>query len=163
VKFSQYNVKFGEYKVKAAYLYNFAKFVEWPAEVFADPSLPLNVCVYGKDPFGNALDAINDKTAKGRKLVVKRYSRTKDLQKCQITFISPAEKENLTTILENIKGKPILTVSDMEAFADRGGIIFLYKYKNKIRMEINIDAAEESALKMSSKLLKLAQVIHGKK
>lgn len=154
--------KHSEYKVKAAYLYNFAKFVEWPAEVLADPSLPLSICVYGKDPFGSALDTIKDKTVKGRKLVIERYSGINDLKECQITFISPSEKNNLAVILKKIKDMHMLTVSDMEGFADRGGMINLNKKENKIRLEINLEAAQQSGLKISSKLLKLAKVIQGK-
>ena len=159
VKFSQYNVKFGEYKVKAAYLYNFAKFVEWPAEVLADPSLPLNVCVYGKDPFGSALDAIKDKTAKGRKLVVKRYSAIEDVKECHILFISQSERQYLSTLLEKIKDKHILTVSDIEDFAHAGGMIHLRKEDGKIRLEINVDAANNTGLTLSSKLLKISKII----
>ena len=153
--------KYGEYKVKAAYLYNFAKFVEWPAEVLADPSLPLSICIFGNDPFGDALDTIKDKIVKGRKLVIRQYSGIEDLKECHIIFISPSEKKNLAGILEKIKDLHMLTVSDMEGFADRGGMIALNKAENKIRIEINLDAAQHSGLKMSSKLLKIAKIIKG--
>jgi hypothetical protein len=152
---------YAEYKVKAAYLYNFAKFVEWPAEVLADPSLPLSICIFGKDPFGDALDTIKGKTVKGRKLLIKRYSGVEDLKECHIIFISPSEEKNLAGILEKIKDMHMLTVSDMEGFADRGGMINLNKSKNRIRLEINLDAAQHSGLKMSSKLLKIAKIIKG--
>ena len=154
--------KYSEYKIKAAYLYNFAKFVEWPAEMLADPSLPLSVCIYGKDPFGAALDSIKDKTVKGRKLVISRSSEINKLEGCHILFISPSEKNNLSVILKKLKDMHILTVSDMEGFASNGGMINLNKVENKIRLEINLDAAEISGLKMSSKLLKLAKIIKGK-
>ena len=154
--------KYSEYKIKAAYLYNFAKFVEWPAEELADPSLPLSVCIYGKDPFGAALDSIKDKTVKGRKLVISRSSEINKLEGCHILFISPSEKNNLSVILKKLRDMHILTVSDMEGFASNGGMINLNKVENKIRLEINLDAAEISGLKMSSKLLKLAKIIKGK-
>ena len=152
---------YSEYQIKAAYLYNFAKFVEWPAEVLADPSLPLSICIFGKDPFGDALDTIRDKIVKGRKLVIRQYSGIEDLKECHIIFISPSEKKNLAGILEKIKDMHMLTVSDMEGFADRGGMITLNKAENKIRLEINLDAAQQSGLKVSSKLLKLATIIKG--
>jgi len=158
---SDEKAKYAEYKVKAAYLYNFAKFVEWPAEVLADPSLPLSICIIGEDPFGNALDTIKGKTVKGRKLLIKRYSGVEDLKECHIIFISPSEEKNLAGILEKIKDMHMLTVSDMEGFADRGGMINLKKSKNRIRLEINLDATQQSGLKMSSKLLKIAKIIKG--
>ena len=152
---------YGEYTVKAAYLYNFAKFVEWPPEVLGDRSVPLSICILGQDPFGDAIDAIKDKSVKGRKLVIRRYSGVEDLKVCHIIFISPSEKENLKGILEKIKDMHVLTVSDMEGFADRGGMINLNKVQKKIRLEINLDAAQHSGLKMSSKLLKIAKIIKG--
>lgn len=151
--------KHAEYQVKAAYLYNFAKFVEWPAEMFADKSLPFGICIFGKDPFGNAIDTIKDKTVNGRNLEIKQYSGGEDVTACHIMFISPSEKKNLEGILEKIKDMHILTVSDMEGFADRGGMINLNKVEKKIRLEINIDAAKQSGLRMSSKLLKIAKIV----
>jgi hypothetical protein len=154
--------KYSEYKIKAAYLYNFAKFVEWPAEVLADPSLPLSICIIGKDPFGKAIDTIKNKTIKGRKLLIRRFTSIDDLKDCHVIFISPSEKKNLARILEKIKDMHMLTVSDIDGFAERGGMINLNKVKNKIRLEINIDAAQYAGLKVSSKLLKIAKIIKGK-
>jgi len=151
--------KYSEYKIKAAYLYNFTKFVEWPAEVFADTSLTLSICIIGEDPFGKAIDTIKDKTVKGRKLSIRRFTSIDDLKECHVIFISPSEKKNLARILEKIKDMHMLTVSDMDGFADRGGMINLNKVKNKIRLEINLDAAEQSGLKVSSKLLNIAKII----
>jgi hypothetical protein len=154
--------KYAEYKVKAAYLYNFAKFVEWPSETFADSSLPLGICIIGEDPFGSTLDSIKDKRVKGKKLEVRQYSGSSEIKECHILFISPSEKNNLADILEMIKDRHILTVSDMNKFADRGGMINLKQAKNKIKLEINHEAAKNSGLKMSSKLLKIAKIIKGK-
>jgi hypothetical protein len=151
--------KYSEYKVKAAFLYNFTKFVEWPAEVFADPSLPISICIVGQDPFGKSIDTIKDKTVKERKLLIRRYPWVEDLKACNLIFISPSENKNLAGILEKIKDMHMLTVSDMEGFADRGGMIHLNKGKNKIRLEINIDAVKQSGLKVSSKLLNIATII----
>jgi len=150
-----------EYKIKSAFIYNFAKFIEWPAESFTKDQNTLDLCIIGKDPFGDALDTIRDKIVKGRKLVIRQYSGIEDLKECHIIFISPSEKKNLAGILEKIKDMHMLTVSDMEGFADRGGMITLNKAENKIRLEINLDAAQQSGLKVSSKLLKLATIIKG--
>ena len=154
--------KHAEYKVKAAYLYNFAKFVEWPSEAFADPSLPLGICIIGKDPFGDTLNSLKDKSARGRKLVISQYSESSELKDCHILFISPSEKNNLAGILEMIKDRHILTVSDMNKFTNRGGMINLKQVKSKLRLEINNEAALHSGLKMSSKLLKIAKIVKGK-
>ena len=154
--------KYAEYTVKAAYLFNFAKFVEWPSETFADPSLPLGICIIGEDPFGTALDSIKDKNVKGKKLEIRQYAGNSELKGCHIMFISPSEKKNLADILEMTKDRHILTVSDMKKFADHGGMIYMNKAKNKIRLEINHEAAKHSGLKMSSKLLKIAKIIKGK-
>ena len=157
------NKKLAEYKVKAAYLYNFAKFVEWPEDTFKDPLLPLGICIIGDDPFGDAIDVIKDKNVKGKKLAIKQSSRKSELTGCHILFISPSENNNLSGILKIIKNKHILTVSDMNKFAQRGGMINLKQVKDKIRLEINHEAAKQSGLKMSSKLLKIAEVIRGNK
>ena len=153
--------KHAEYKIKAAYLYNFAKFVEWPAVAFADPSLPLGICIFGEDPFGDALDTNKNKTVNGRTLEIMHSSGSTELSGCHILFISPKETNNLKDILEMIKDRHILSVSDINKFADHGGMINLKQVKNKIRLEINHEAAKQSGLKMSSKLLKIAKVIKG--
>lgn len=150
---------YDEYSVKAAYLYNFAKFVKWPAEMFADPSLPLTICIFGRDPFGSSLDIVKDKTVMGKKLLINRYTRIEELKDCHIMFISPSEEKNLSIILEKVKDMHILTVSDMDGFAQRGGTINLIRIKNKIHFEINIDAAQRSGLQISSRLLQLAKII----
>ena len=153
--------KLAAYKIKAAYLYNFAKFVEWPAEAFTDPSLPLSICIVGEDPFGDALDTIKDKNVKSRKLEIRQHAGNSELKECHILFISPSEKKNLADILEMTKDRHILTVSDMKKFADHGGMIYMNKAKNKIRLEINHEAAKHSGLNMSSKLLKISKIIKG--
>jgi hypothetical protein len=154
--------KFDEYKVKAAYLYNFAKFVEWPSEAFAEPSVSLDLCIIGEDPFGHAIDEINGKSVKGRKLQIRQSSGSSELKECHIAFISSSEKYKYEDILKMIKDSHILTVSDINNFADNGGMINFKKVRSKIRLEINHDAAKKSGLKLSSKLLKIATIIQGK-
>jgi hypothetical protein len=148
-----------EYQIKAAFLYNFAKFVEWPAVAFRDAQSPLLVCVLGKDPFGEALDSLRDKTVEGRKIQVRRIARIEDAEGCHILFVSSSEREDLSRILKAVWGKSILTVGDMKGFTQAGGIINLTMTEGKISFEINTAAAERASLKISSKLLKLGRVV----
>jgi hypothetical protein len=148
-----------EYAVKAAFLYNFAKFVDWPPESFKNETAPLVLGIVGIDPFGSLLETLKDKTVKGRKLVVRRLSRLENFEDCQILFISGSEKGALRPILATVKNHPILTVSDIDRFAPQGGMIGLVAVDNTINFEINLDTVQRSKLKVSSQLLKLAKII----
>ena len=160
-----------EYQLKAVFLYNFAKFVEWPAESLADARGPIIFGILGKDPFGATIDQIiKTKTVKDRKLRIKRFEKIKDLrvsytgkgeekETCHILFISSSEEEHLANILEILKDSSVLTVGEMEQFAQRGGIINFTLREGKVQFEINVDAAERAELKISSKLLKLAKIV----
>jgi hypothetical protein len=148
-----------EYHIKAAFLLNFAKFMEWPSHAFSDPSTPLTLCILGKDPFGDALKTIEGKIVKERKLVIKRTQSVEDIKECHILFISTSEKENLSDILSRIKDMPILTVAETKNFCQSGGIVNFVLVKNKVRFEINVDAAKRTGLQISSKLLKLSKII----
>jgi hypothetical protein len=150
-----------EYSVKGAFLYNFAKFVSWPEEAFRDDQMHITLCILGKDPFGDALAAVEGKTVKHRKVVIKHCETLDDLDKCHILFISRPEKQNLSEILAKVKNWNTLTVSDMEGFAQSGGVINFVTVEQKIRFEINVDAAEGAGLKISSKLLRLAKTVRG--
>jgi hypothetical protein len=148
-----------EYAVKAAFLFNFAKFVEWPADAFADPASPLVLCVLGEDPFGDALTALKGKTVNGRPLSI-RYATTLDgLGRCHLLFICSSEKPFLPGILGATKGSNILTVGDVEDFARDGGIINLVNEENRVGIEVNLEAAQRTRLKVSSKLLGLARIV----
>jgi hypothetical protein len=148
-----------EYLIKAAFLFNFAKFVEWPAASFKDDLSPINLCILGTDPFGPALDTLKDKTIKGRPLKIKRANKVDDIEACHILFISASEKEILKQILYTLKNSNILTVSEIEGFAQMGGIINFIIVNKKVHFEINPEAAERSKLKISSQLLKLAKIV----
>jgi len=151
---------FHEYHVKAAFLYNFAKFVEWPEEVLGHSSTPITIGILGRDPFGHYLDrTIKNKTVKGRELVIKRFEEVDDLEATHILFISESEKKRLSETLNKRKNWHVLTVSDMEGFSELGGIINLITEENRIRFVINVDAAERADLKISSHLLKLAKIV----
>jgi hypothetical protein len=148
-----------EYLIKAAFLFNFAKFVEWPADAFKDDLSPINLCILGIDPFGPALDILKDKKVKGRPLRIKRVHKVDDIEACHILFISASEKENLKQILYALRNLSTLTVSEIEGFAQMGGIINFIIVNKKVHFEINTDAAEQSRLKISSQLLKLAKIV----
>ena len=151
-----------EYLVKAAFLYNFAKFTVWPAKVFADAETPLRLCLLGKDPFQGALDSLAGKTVRKRKLEIHRLTKTSGLGKCHLLFVSASENKRLATILKILRGMPVLAIGDMPNFAHSGGIINLKTVRNKVRFEINVDAAKRAHLKFSSKLLRLAEIVPGR-
>ena len=148
-----------EYTVKAAFLYNFAKFVEWPDDAFLNDRCSIVLGIFGEDPFGRALDSIKRKTVGARKLVIERSQTLEDLKKCHLIFISRSEKNDLDKIIAQLKDLNVLTVSDIEGFALKGGVIGLFTAGNKIRFEINVDSAKRNGLQISSKLLKLAKII----
>jgi hypothetical protein len=150
--------KLGEYEVKAVFIYNLAKFIEWPDKSL-DNSPTLTVYILGDDPFGAHLDAIKDKLIKGKTVVVKQIASPAALKNVGILYISSSEKEQLQDILKGISGLPILTVGDTQSFATRGVMVNFYLENNKIRFEINLEAARLAGLKISSNLLKMGKII----
>jgi hypothetical protein len=158
----QAQVALTEYQVKAAYLFNFLKFVEFPNEAFTDPRAPIVIGVVGEDPFGSALpQVVTGKTVQGRDLVIRSYHAGENLRAAQILFISATEKKRLPVILSNLNGSSVLTVADMEGFLDAGGMIQFLIENDRVRFAINVDATSRAKLKMSSKLLSLAKVVGG--
>jgi hypothetical protein len=151
-----------EYPVKAAYLFNFLKFVEWPEDSFTDPLAPIVIGVVGDDPFGNTLpQVVIGKTVQGRDLVIRRYRVNEDMRGAHILFIGASEKKRIPAILSYLRGSSVLTVADTDGFLDAGGMIqFLYE-KGRVRFGINMDATGQARLKVSSKLLSLAKVVEG--
>jgi hypothetical protein len=148
-----------EYAVKAAFLYNFVKFVEWPGDVFSGPTSPIAICVLGEDPFGDDLGSLKGKTANGRPIVIRSAATLGEVERCHLLFVSSSEKANLPKILQTTKGWSILTVGDMNGFAQDGGIINMVKEESRVGIEINLEAAQRSRLKISSKLLALAKIV----
>jgi hypothetical protein len=148
-----------EYAVKAAFIYNFAKFVEWPTESSVQDS-PFVIGILGQDPFGGALDEIvSGKTVRDKRITVKRFTKIEDAMSSSILFISNSEKENMGQIIKRLDGAPVLTVSDLERFAEHGGMVELMIDQNRVRFAINVAAAEQARLKPSSQLLKLAKIV----
>lgn len=154
----------GEYDLKAAFLLNFAKFVEWPENTFGDRSSPLVLGIVGDDPFGGAMDRVTEKTINGRVLVIRRLSgATDDYKGIQILFISASERQRVPFILKHLVGMSTLTVSDLDDFCGMGGIIQLLKQDQRIRFEINLTEGLRAHLNISSKLLGLARTVHSEK
>ncbi len=149
-----------EYLIKAAFLYNFAKFTQWPAGSFADGSTPLSICVLGEDPFDSALDSLNGREIRGHPVTIQRVATVEAGATCHLLFISGSEEAGLSTILDSVADRPVLTIADFPNFARDGGIINLKTNKDqKVRFEINVGIAKRAGLKLSSKLLNLAEII----
>lgn len=165
-----------EQQIKAAFIYNFIKFVDWPKEKIAD-SNDITIGIIGKNPFGNAFEAVKGKEIKNNKLVIKYFpqleqykAKHKDeykdeykdkyqgaLKKCYILFICSSEKEHLKEIINFIKGSSVLTIGDMDGFLAAGGVIKFTMEEKKVRFEINVTAAKRAKLKIRSQLLRLAK------
>ena len=150
-----------EYELKAAFLYNFIKFTEWPAQGIEKNNAPFVIGVVGKDPFGAALDkVIEGEHFHGKTIVTRRFPRMAEAAaSAQVLFISASEEVNLPAILKLLDGQAILTVSEIENFTELGGVIELKKESNKIAFEINVDAAKRAGLAMNAQLLKLAKIV----
>ncbi len=149
-----------EYQVKAAYLFNFGQFVEWPAQAWSSPSAPFVICVLGSDPFGTALDDVaRGETLGGHPLQVRRLARSEDVKDCQILFIGRSEAAHIGQTVQGLQGRSVLTVTDIEGAENQGAMIVLRNDAKHIRMRINLGAAKASHLVISSKLLRPAEVV----
>jgi hypothetical protein len=149
-----------EYQVKAAFLYNFAKFVEWPSRAFVDSTGPLRFCIVGQDPFGETLDAtVRGRTVGGRGIVVERVSVGEAVRHCHLVFVDAVGERELAHILHNFSRVAVLTVGESPAFLEAGGMLRLFVDGNKVRFDVNVGAAETAGLKVSSQLLKLARSV----
>jgi len=153
---------FSEYQVKAAFLFNFAKFVEWPSGAFATDHSPISICILGDNPFGGSLEkAVFGQSANGRPLMTRQVASPKEAGDCQMVFVSPSEQNHFTQIIGNLQGKSVLTVADSDAFAEQGGMIQFYIDNHRVRFEVNVNACTNAHLKVSSKVLALAKIISG--
>ena len=149
-----------EYHLKAAFLYNFAKFVEWPHEAWSGPADPIAVCILGETSLHDALaQVVEGKTVQGRPLHVRRVSEPGAAANCRILFISDSERNRLLTILATVRGHGVLTIGDSPGFADKGVVINFKIANGHVHFEINLAAADEQKLTISSKLLRLAEVL----
>lgn len=148
-----------EYQVKAVFLHNFGKYVNWPAKAFAASSAPFVIGIIGDDPFGEAFVPLLKKSVQNRPLEIRRLANANAAAGCHVLFISRSEQGNLAGILTTLKTSSALTVSDMEGFTDHGGMIQLVLQDNRIRFDVNRGAAQQAGLTLSSNLLKLATVV----
>lgn len=151
---------FSEHELKAAYLFHFTKFVEWPAAAFTGPDAPLCLGVLGDEPVGVALEKIaNGQKAAGRKLVVRRFAKPEEIKGCHLLYVDPLDKQVREQTLTALAGQTILIVGVAEEFTRRGGAIRFYSEEGRLRFEINPDAAARAKLKVSAQLLKLARIV----
>ncbi len=152
-----------EHEVKAAYLYNFVKFIDWPDWAFPDATAPLSICVLGEDRFEGVLErAVAGKSVKGRGILVRKpaLERLKLAgTTCHILFVCLSEKERTAEILAAVEGSPVLTVGEVEGFAESGGVVNFVIERGKVRLELNIQAAERARLKVSGKLRQVAREV----
>jgi hypothetical protein len=147
----------GEYDVKAAYLYNFAKFVEWPPEAFPSPDAPFAICVLGQDPFGRGLDDIvQGERIQGRPLVVRRLKGWDDAELCQILFVSASVEEDFEQLLQGNTFRRTLTVGDVPRFLAAGGHISFFLEGSSVRFAIHRANLSRTELQISSKLMRVA-------
>ena len=149
-----------EYRVKAAFIFNFMQFVEWPQGTFGSDKDPFIVGVVGQDPFNGALEqAMAGKTIRARSIIVRHFASADQVEPCQLLFVSSSEDDSVGNVMKNKVGSlAVLTIGESDAFRVAGGIIRFYSEDNKVRFEIDPQAAEHAHLKISSKLLKLARI-----
>ncbi len=151
---------FNEYQVKAAFLYTFAKFVEWPPQAFSSPSAVMTICVLGEDPFGAFLDdAVRGKTVGDRPMAVVRIADLGTGRDCKILFIAASERRRMPVLLAAAASTGLLTVGDTAEFSAQGGVIELQLDGERIRLKVNLTAAEKAKLRISSRVLSLATII----
>jgi hypothetical protein len=151
----------GEYQVKAAFLYHFAKFIEWPAAAVKGEVLVVGVL--GKDPFGPTLDFMfEDKTLRGKRFEVRRVNEVSEAQACHVLFVNLEDKAELRSVLQALSSSPVLTVGSHNLFLTSGGMIQLFVEESKVRFDISLTAAKRSGLSISAQLLRLARVVEGK-
>lgn len=148
-----------ENAVKAAFIFNFVKFIEWPPDAFSQDDADLTICIWGTDTLKGALAPLAGKSVNHRQIQLRHLSRKTSVTGCHIVYVSRDESGRLKQALNRVSGRHILTIGDTPQFASRGGTINLFKAKDRIRFEINLDAARESGLTISSRLLSLARVI----
>ena len=145
--------------IKAAFVFNFIKFIDWPSSAFEAPNTPIKLCIWGNSPVVAAIGSLNDKKAKNRIINILRPQEIRDIAQCHVLFVASASQSKLKDLLGATDGKAILTVSDVQNFAQRGGVISLFVSGGKMRFAINRDAASRSELRISSQLLKLGKIV----
>lgn len=160
--------QYSEYVVKAGFLFNFAKYVEWPSDAFENATTPITIGIVGKDPFGETLEKVlKDKTANDRPFAVVRFEsldKYKDSKgRCHILFVAASEKERTKAVVAQAAASAVLTVGETGGFGEAGGMITILIQDTKPKLEINVEAAQQQKLVINSKLLKVATIVQTKK
>jgi hypothetical protein len=150
-----------EADIKAGCLYNFVKFVDWPAQALPPNSPTITVGVMGNSPVGTSLDTLNGKSVRGKTLVIRRVRDPRDGTSCQLLFVSAPESDRFRQAVDALRSASVLTVGEAEGFARSGGVINFTREGNRVHFEINPDAAARARLNISSQLLKLARIVRG--
>lgn len=151
-----------EYRVKLAFLYNFTQFVQWPPEAFSSPGSTLTICVAGQDPFkGEIEQSLRGRTAGGHPIQIRKLKPDDEVKTCQILFVRSSEMKTAVKLISGLKGSSTLTIGETAGFAAQGGLINLIRDQNKLHFEVNLGAAAQTHLKISSKLLALARIVNG--
>lgn len=152
---AQYN----EYQVKAAFISNFAKFIDWPQAPPAEGAIPQAFCIIGADPFGPNVESLRGKSLPGTELTLTRIASLTEARGCRLLYISASEQGRLGTILQALAGSPVLTIADIEGGARQGVMINFYLEQEMVRFEINAEALRRAGLTARAKLLKLARIV----
>ncbi|HEX2896960.1 MAG TPA: YfiR family protein [candidate division Zixibacteria bacterium] len=153
-----------EYALKAVFLYNFTNFVAWPDSAFADSQSAIVIGVLGDDPYGIYLDeTVRNELVNNRPLKVERFSRAEEVKECHVLYISHSEESHAREIVDSLKQRSILTVADADGFGNAGVMIRFATEKKKIKLKIDVEAAKKAELTISSKLLRLADIVKPRK
>ena len=153
----------GEGEVKAAFVFNFIKFVEWPSSAFQSPVDPVLLTVLGNDPIGAALVSLDGKKVSGRRVVVRKVPSISGLERCHVLFVGASESAAIAPVLRIVQRWPVLTVADFEGFAALGGTIGFIRRDNRVGFEINEESARKAGLDVNAKLLYLGKIVPGRK
>ena len=149
-----------EYRVKGAFLYNFTKFVSWPESAFENPDSPFFLCVLEPEPLRDVLNAVRKREAQGRPFRIRNCKHNKISATCHVVFLNGHDPNRIASLLQQLDGKPVLTVGEIPGFTESGGMIRFFVKDRKVKFEINLDAVKEAGLSMSSRLLSLAQNVY---
>lgn len=151
----------GEYRLKAAFLYNFTRFTEWPSAAFPDHHAAHVLCIVGEDPFGLQIDELTAKPVHDRQLTIKRLHADDQLLGCHLLYVSRTEIGQTANILHTLKQAPVLTVCDSDGCAEAGFMINMRMVENRVTLDLNLDAIQHTPLKLSSQLIKLTRIVKG--
>ena len=146
-----------EYRIKSGFLFNFAKYVNWPQGTFGSPTNAITIGILGKDPFGEVLDnTVSAKSIDGRPIVLRRFRDAENIKECHVLFVSASEQDRLAAISEYLKRRAVLTVGDFQGFLQAGGQIEFVAEKDQVKFDVNLVAVRSAGLKLDANLLRVA-------